>query len=101
MNLDYFKNQICDELTGAKCYIKKALEAKAMNPQWAKTFVEMSEAELKHADSLFKMFEEYHDKLSTSYDGKMPQYIHNLSDEIMDKYSTMSAEVKSLHSMYK
>lgn len=100
MNLDYFKDQICDELMGAKCYIKKALEVRAMSPQWAKSFVEMSDAEMNHASTLFRMFEEYHDKLHDSYGEKMPKYLSDLSDEIMERYAELSATVKSLRSMY-
>ena len=49
MDAKYFKDQICDELTGAQCYIEKAIELKPMAPSWSKKMVAISASELQHA----------------------------------------------------
>ena len=56
MDAQYFKDNISDELDGATCYIKRAIEIKGMSPDWAKMFVDMSATELDHAAKLWKMF---------------------------------------------
>lgn len=98
MDAKYFKNQICDELNGAKCYIKKAIELKPMAPAWSKMLVEMSAAELKHAEYLYKMFGEYYQQMATTYK-TVPQYIQDIREEIVDVYTDMSAKIKLMHGM--
>lgn len=58
MNLTYFKDQLHEELNGAKDYIDKAIEAKIHHPIWSRTFVSMADAEISHATNLMKMMEE-------------------------------------------
>lgn len=99
MNVEYFEHQICDELKGAKDYIKRAIEIKPMNPSWASNLVEMSSAELKHADSLYKMFNEYYDKLSAGYTNA-PDYLVETRNRIIDTYMDESVKVKYLHELY-
>lgn len=102
MDLCYLKDQICDELHGAKDYIKHAFEIRPMAPTWAKSLVAMSATELEHATMLYKMFEEYHAKLVETYgEDKMPEYLEELIEEIVDLYTEKSAKVKYLHDMYK
>lgn len=98
MDAKYFKDQICDELTGAKCYIKKAIELKPMTPAWSKMLVEMSAAELKHAEYLYKMFGEYYQQMSNTY-STVPQYIQDIRAEIADMYAEETAKVKLMHEM--
>lgn len=100
MDAYYFKEQIHDELHGAKAYIKRAIEFKAMNPTWAKTFAEMSAGELEHASHLYKMFQEYYSKLASTYE-KIPEYIEEINCCILDEYTECSAKVKYLHDMFK
>ena len=52
MDSEYFKEQILDELEGAKDYIKKSIEIKAMNEQWSEKYAEMSVQETGHAKNL-------------------------------------------------
>ena len=98
MDARYFKDQICDELTGAKCYIKKAIELKPMTPTWSKMLVEMSTAELKHAEYLYKMFGEYYQQMAKTYK-TVPQYIQDIRAEITDVYTDETAKVKLMHEM--
>ena len=57
MTISYFKDQIHEELEGAKEYIEKAIEAKVSNPTWSKTFASMADMEATHAANLMKMLE--------------------------------------------
>ena len=98
MDAKYFKDQICDELNGAKCYIKKAIEIKPMAPAWTKMFVEMSAAELKHAEYLHKMFDEYYQQMSNSYK-EVPKYIQDIRTEITNMYTDEVAKIKLMHGM--
>lgn len=100
MNIEYFKDQIKDELDGARCYIKNAIEIKAMNQSWAKTFMEMSAAELTHATNLYKMFEEYYGIISKSYEKGVPDYIEKTRNEIVDMYTECGAKIKYMHEMF-
>ena len=98
MDAQYFKDQICDELKGAKCYIKRAIEIKPMSPSWSKMFVEMSSAELKHADYLYKMFTEYYQQMKGTYQ-KVPDYLEDIHKEIADMYAEYTAIVQLMHNM--
>ena len=57
MDLKYFKEQIHEELEGARTYIDKAIEAKVSNPEWVSKFVCMADAEADHAGKLMGMLE--------------------------------------------
>lgn len=100
MNLDYFKCQIKDELCGAKHYIRKALEVKPMNPDWATYFVEMSNGELQHAKHLYEMLGQYYSHLSDKYGEEMPSSIQRCYEGIVEMYTDCLDEVKRLHSTY-
>lgn len=99
MDAEYFKNQINEELCGAKDYIKKAIELKPMNITWSKMLVDMSAAELNHATNLYKMFNEYYDIMAKKY-SEVPEYIEEIRDEVIDCYAEKSAIVKAMHEMY-
>lgn len=98
MDAFYFKEQIEDELFGAKCYIKKALEIKPISPSWTKMFVEMSAAELKHAEYLFKMFGEYYQQMKNTYK-EVPRYIQDINTEITEIYTDDVAKIRLMHDM--
>lgn len=57
MTLKYFKDQVHEELDGAKMYIEKAVEAKIEHPAWSRQFSTMADMEAEHAASLMKMME--------------------------------------------
>lgn len=57
MTLTYLKEQIKEELDGARQYIEKAIEAKISRPAWSRMFVSMADAETDHAVNLMKMME--------------------------------------------
>lgn len=100
MNAEYFKEHICEELDGACDYIKKAIELKAMDAAMAKTFVDMSAAELNHANQLHKMFGEYYAKVTGVYK-EAPAYLAETKDYIEDIFPEKSAKILLMHEMYK
>lgn len=100
MGLEYFKDQIEEELCGAKDYVKKAIEVRAMNLTWGKTLYEMSIEELEHATKLYKMFEEYYMKLSATYDNNPPEYLTNIRAEILECVTEKTAKVRYLQDMF-
>jgi hypothetical protein len=58
MTLKYFKDQIHEELMGAREYIEKAIEVKPNHRVWSITFAKMADMEASHAANLMKMLEE-------------------------------------------
>lgn len=100
MNAEYFKEQICDELKGAKCYAKKAIEIKAMSPSWSEMFIDMSSEELKHSTELYKMFQEYYLKINEAFNNKIPEYLEKIKMEVDDMYTEYGMKIKYLHEMY-
>lgn len=100
MNIWYFKEKIPDELDGAKDYIKRAIEIRAMHMPWAKQLVDMSAAELEHATMLYKMFQEYYSKLDAEFK-ELPDYVTEAKEMLDEKYTKCSAEIKYLHDIYK
>lgn len=100
MGFEYFKETICEELCGAKDYIVKAIEIRAMAPTWAKTLAAMSLEELEHTTKLYKMFEEYYVKQSASYNNNPPEYITGIRKDIVECMTDKTAEVRYLHDMF-
>ena len=98
MDCDYFKCHIEDELEGAKGYAKAALELKALNPSWAKLFLEMCAQELVHAKNFYDMFNEYYDKATKSYTD-VPKYFRDKKTEIVDMYTEFYSRVKCIQEM--
>lgn len=99
MNMEYFKDQICEELDGAFEYAKKAIEIKAMVPNWGKMFIEMANAEIVHANNLFRMMNEYYAETQKAYT-QMPDYIDQCKKETIDIYTEKSAKAKWLIELY-
>lgn len=99
MNPEYFRDQMCEELEGAKAYAKLALEMKAMNPSWGKMLLEMSGAELNHATNLRKMYDEYCQTVGKAYTD-LPKYMKDIHIEVTDMYTDEYAKIKFLHEAY-
>lgn len=99
MDAHYFKERICEELEGAKCYAKDAIEIKAMNSDWGKMLLEMSAGELDHATKLWKMFDQYYKIISDAYK-TVPDYIEELHREAASMYAEKAAKVRYMHEMY-
>ena len=96
MDLEYFKEHIAEELSGAKDYIIRAIELKPMNIAWTKKLIEMSAAELGHAEALHNMFNEYYKTLSANY-SKVPEYVDEIKADIAEMYAKCYAEIKLMH----
>jgi rubrerythrin len=91
----YFKDQICDELKGAVCYLKKAIDWFKTRPEWAKHFYDMAEAEVGHATELYKMFMELH-----SENQDKDPYMSQMRDVIMECFSTEMRKIEDYKSTY-
>lgn len=100
MNAEYLKDQICDELRGAKDYAKRAIEIKAMAPSWSSVLIKMSATEHDHAINLFKMFKEYYSKISDVFSVEVPEYLRKIDEEINEMYEKYSMKIKYLHEVY-
>lgn len=94
MSPKYFKEQIEEELHGAKCYIKKAMEVKASHPSWSTTFESMSKAELGHATNLYKMLMNYD---SSEYSDS---YVSSVKNYVTELYTHCTDELDKLYDAY-
>lgn len=101
MDLEYFKKQIYEEIDGAKDYIKRAIEIKAMNPQWGSMFLDMSKAELSHASNLYRMVGEYYQKAFEDSYPMIPLEYEKLFNDLSEKYTNGTVEVEMLQDLYK
>ena len=95
MNPKYFKDQICEELDGASCYLKKAIDMIKSHPEWSEKFKSMSEAEQHHATELYKMFME----LYAESQGK-DVYMTSMRDSIMECFSTQMRKIEDYKTTY-
>ncbi len=99
MNMNYYMDHIKEELDGALEYVNTALELKGSKPSWSKMFLEMSAAELQHAEYLNKMCEENYETVRNAYK-MVPSGIRAKYDDISACYKSMSEEIKLLHAEY-
>lgn len=98
LDLEYFKCQIEDELEGAMQYAQYALETKSKHSDWSKMFVEMGNAEIQHADDLWKMFEEYYNSITEAY-REVPQNFKDTYDCVISYYTENRAKAKYMLSL--
>lgn len=102
MYLSWFHEELKEEIAGAKTYIKKALEVKAMSEKMAKTFYEMAIQESEHAKNIYTMSMEYFDKIASAYSvDTIPEYLCEIRDNIIDCYTKEAIDLKMLIAMYK
>lgn len=99
MNQAYLKEHLKEELEGAKEYIKRAIEIKAMDPSWGKLLYTMSVEELGHATNFYDMSVEYYNKVTSAYK-EPPKYMEECMDEITDMYAECSVKIKKMQEMY-
>ena len=100
MNIVYLHKMICEELDGAREYIMEAKKVQKENPSFAKIFVEMSKAELGHAENLFKMAETMIDEMKEA-SPESCEFIDNCYHIILDDYEERYSMVTNLHSHFK
>lgn len=94
MNPKYFKEQIEEEMYGAKCYIKKAMHVRASHPAWASTFESMSKMELGHATNLYKML------MSDEFENCPDNYVASTKECTTHIYTECSDELEKLYDVY-
>lgn len=99
MNQTYLKEHIKEELDGAKDYIMRAIEIKAMDPNWGKMLYKMSVEELEHATNFYNMSVDYYNKVTSAYK-ESPDYLDECMDEMTEIFMEESATIKKMHEMY-
>ena len=99
MNILYYNSQIREELDGATEYIHKAINEKKNHPSWANLYSKMGLAELDHAATLVKIFEEDY-KVFTSKMDEIPDYLCDMRTSVLDMYSEFSSKIQYLQGIY-
>lgn len=93
-------DNIEDELKGAKCYIKLALETKSEYPSLSKTLYNISLQEMEHVkllhDNIVDIIEDYREEHD-----EPPAAMLAVYDYLHKKQIEKSADVRNLQSMYK
>lgn len=92
----YFKDQMYIEFEASVGYLKNAIDYIVSNPKWSMIFKQMSEARLRDANNLYKMFIEFYVE-SENKDA----YLSSLRDAIMDVYSKENKKIDDLLAIYK
>ena len=95
MNAKWFKDHICEELEGAVCYLKEAIDTMKSYPEWSDKFMMMAEAEQSHATNLYKMFMDMY----TDTEGTDP-YMKTMRDAIMNCFSTSMRKIEDYKTTY-
>ena len=95
MDAKWFKDHICDELEGATCYWKQAIDTMKSYPEWSKTFAKMADMEQDHATHLYKMFMDMY----TDTEGASP-YMKTMRDGIMNCFSTSMRKIEDYKVTY-
>ena len=89
-----------DEIDGARCYAKMALELKDSRPEMARRFYNRSLAEMQHADDMHadvvEIIEEYKRK-----HGDPPREMQALYDYLHEQHIEDALEVKVLQNSFK
>lgn len=99
MNICYYNSQIKEELDGACFYINKAILYKKSHPDWANLYVKMSDAEVDHAVSLLKIFEDEY-KIETSKLNPVPPIYAESRTTLVTMYTEFVTKVKILKDQY-
>lgn len=92
LDVCYYNSQIKDELDGAADYYKRANIFKTDHPDWSALYSKMAEAELEHASSLMKIFEDDYKFHKT--DDPIYESIHST---MIEMYTQSLACVKAMH----
>lgn len=102
MNILYYNNQVKEELDGAMEYIKKAIDIKKDHPTWAQMYQKMSMAELDHAATIMKIFEEDYKACVAEIqaNGHEPIYLNDIRKSIMDMHQEFASKVNYMNEMY-
>lgn len=98
--IEKLSSLIEDEIDGAKCYAKMAVEYKDSKPEFARMLFGMSGDEMEHMGKLHgavvDMINEY-----SETNGEPPANMMTLYDYLHKKHIESAAEVKALQALYK
>ena len=86
---------IADELSGAYDYAKMAVKYKTENPDMARMFYEMANAELSHKDNLHKMIVSKIEEYKKQH-GTPPVAMQAVYDWEHEKQIAETAEIKAM-----
>lgn len=93
-------DEINDELNGAKCYIKMALEYKSEYPDLSKTLYNISTQEMEHVkmlhDCVIDIIKDYREE-----HGEPPPDMMAVYEYVHKGQIEKSAHIKTLQTMYK
>lgn len=96
MNIKGYIEKINEELHDAEDYVCKAIECKAVHPDWAQKYAKVSEEELNHATINVQIFE---DDLKNQPEN-VQDILSDTHDAVIDMYATQSARIKCMHQTY-
>lgn len=93
-------DNIEDELKGAKCYIKLALETKTEYPSLSKALYTISTQEMEHVkmlhDNVVEIIKDYREE-----HGEPPSAMMAVYDYLHKKQIDKASDIRNLQTMYK
>ena len=93
-------SMIEDEIDGARCYAKMALELKDERPDTARIFYNMSLAEMQHMENLHAMVVEIISEYRRT-NGEPPAVMMELYEYLHGKHIEDATEVKVMQNTFK
>lgn len=98
--IEWLSDQIEDEIHGAKCYAKKALELKDTYPEISDELWMMSNEEMKHMQTLHTMVTKIIGDYRKDH-GDPPVEMQAVYDYLHEKFIDKAKDVKILQDMYR
>ena len=99
MDIYYLKEHLCEELDGAKDYLKKAINLKMDKPDWARSFYDMSNAEFEHAKNIYRILNEYYREIDVK--PELKDYMEPFKNSIDEHYMECVGMIKYMQESYK
>ena len=100
IKIKQISERINDEIEGAECYARFALEFKENDPQLARVMFQTSEDELGHVnrlhDSVVALINKYRDEV-----GEPPEAMKAVYDYLHEQQIDRVKKVRILHEMYR
>ena len=97
--IEKLSGMIEDEIDGARCYVKTALEYKGSKPELARVMYNLSMQEMQHMTDLHALVENVIDEYRREH-GEPPADMQAVYDYLHDQHIEDATEVRVMQQMY-
>lgn len=101
MDLHSIKERIDEKLDGAKEFSEMAVEIKTSNPHLSRKLLEMAETDLKHAECLEDIANEFYGRVAMSHgDNSGWAEYDDIHKDFAKRYSDARTNVRNMRDLY-